>query len=88
MAALAIDLSADDRLAYAACMDGVYQLNCESGAALQLYKHRSYASGIVCFSEQETLVSGGYDGQLIWFDLKDMEFSCIKSHAQLFSPYP
>lgn len=68
-AVLGADIRADGRTVFAACMDGVYELNAERGERRRLYGHESYASGVALFEEAGTLVSAGYDGALIWFDL-------------------
>lgn len=52
---------------YAACLDGVYTLDCESGDNRKLYEHKSYASGVVNLND-EMIASCGYDGRLQWFD--------------------
>ncbi len=54
---------------YAACMDGVYELDLEGGEAQLLDKHASYVSGAVLAVEADTLITAGYDGALQWFDL-------------------
>lgn len=66
---LCIAARADGRTLYAACTDGVYELNLESGERKHLYAHESYASGLALFESANTLVSAGYDGALIWWDL-------------------
>ncbi len=63
------DASADGKTLYAACMDGVYEVNGETGAHQRLYGHESYASGVVVFGESGLLISAGYDGALKWYDL-------------------
>lgn len=68
-AVLAVDARADGRTLYAACMDGVYEVNGETGEHRRLYGHDSYASGVALFEEKGTLVSAGYDGALTWYDL-------------------
>lgn len=55
---------------FAACLDGVYQCDLETGKCELLYKHDSYASGVVCDSSGKVLVSAGYDGRLSWYDLE------------------
>src|SRR5579885_2043617 len=59
----------DAKTLYAACMDGVYELNPETGESRALYKHESWASGAVLLEGSNTLVTGGYDGALTWWDL-------------------
>ncbi len=69
MACLGVALHSNGKFAFLACMDGVYQVEIESGARQRLYEHDSYASGVVCFAEFNQVVSAGYDGKLIWYDL-------------------
>ncbi len=66
-----LDIAYDDRsgLAYAACMDGVYRVVLESGQAARLYEHQSYVSSVAVVPECDTLLSSGYDGQLVWYDI-------------------
>jgi hypothetical protein len=68
-AVLGLASRADNKTLYAACMDGIYQLNAENGESSQLYKHESWASGAVLLEKANTLVTGGYDGVLTWWDL-------------------
>jgi WD40 repeat protein len=65
---LAVD--PDGQRAYAACMDGVYQVDLTSGQAQRLFEHQSYVSGVVLDPARPVLISAGYDGQLIWYDLQ------------------
>jgi WD40 repeat protein len=66
---LALDVSADAKVALAACLDGSVQaVALESGEATTLGAHKSYASGIARVANSPLLVSGGYDGALLWFD--------------------
>lgn len=64
---LACDSGEGDK-AYAACMDGVYELNLSNGEYRYLYSHDSYASGVHFLADQQTLISCGYDGTVRWFD--------------------
>ncbi|MFN3652012.1 MAG: WD40 repeat domain-containing protein [Armatimonadota bacterium] len=68
-AVLGVDMRSDGSTLYAACMDGVYEVNAESGAARQLYTHDRYASRVALLEKAGTLVSAGYDGALKWYDL-------------------
>jgi hypothetical protein len=65
---LCVTPRADGRTVYAACADGVYELNTESGERKHLYDHETYASGVTFFEPTNTLVSAGYDGNVIWHD--------------------
>src|SRR3954470_3368973 len=62
---------ADGSLLYAACMDGrIFEINVESKAACPFETaHTSFASGCVLLSERDTLISGGYDGCLLWHEV-------------------
>jgi len=67
---LGLDVSADASHLYAACMDGgVYQVDAKSGDSTPLYKHESFASGVHVLPQSTTLISAGYDGAVIWYDL-------------------
>lgn len=69
MGALGLDLHPTRQQVFVACIDGVYELDIESGDSKFLYAHESYVSNIVCFHERDQLISSGYDGALQWFDL-------------------
>ncbi len=78
---LDIALDADGEHAYAACLDGVYRLHRESGEARRLFQHDSYASGVVCDPARPVVISAGYDGQLIWYDVRrDTVFRRVQAH--------
>src|SRR6185295_17007090 len=70
-AVLALDASRDGRTLFAACQDGgVYRLEGDPMGPPQLLgRHESYASGIALAPDGRTLLSGGYDGRLLWHDL-------------------
>lgn len=68
-AVLGLHASADGDSVYAACMDGIYALRSGSAEPQRLYAHESYASGVVLLESSKTLISAGYDGTLIWYDL-------------------
>jgi WD40 repeat protein len=68
-AVLSVDAQADGKTLYAACMDGVYEVNGETGEHRRLYGHESYASGVALLEGARILVSAGYDGTLTWCDL-------------------
>ncbi len=79
---LDLDLDPETSRVYAACLDGVYELNPESGESQRLVEHRSYASGVVRDPHRPVIVSAGYDGQLIWYDLKRRTvFRRVLAHA-------
>ncbi len=56
---------------YAACMDGgVHEIEVASGEITRFAGgHQSYASGCVLLPDGQTLISGGYDGRLLWHDV-------------------
>jgi WD40 repeat protein len=80
-AVLGLDLFADGKRAVIACLDGgVYEMDLESGATTALGKHESYASSVSLLAGEARAVSGGYDGQLVWHDLKTRGAEKIKAH--------
>ncbi len=67
---LGLDVSADAKHAYAACLDGsVHRVDLDAGTSEVLLKHDSFASGVCRVPETSLLISSGYDGQLQWYDL-------------------
>ena len=64
-----LDVRPDGSMVYAACQDGVYELNLESGARRLLYPHESWVSGVAFHTGTHSLISAGYDGALTWYDL-------------------
>jgi WD40 repeat protein len=78
---LCIAPRADGGTLFAACTDGVYELNLETGERRHLYAHESYASGVALFEPASTLVSAGYDGALVWYDLAQAkQIRTVKAH--------
>lgn len=86
---LGMTLSEDGTKLYAACADGVYEAPSGGGPATRLYEHESYASGAAIVpaaapgapGSDGTLVTAGYDGRLIWFDLKSRKITRqVKAH--------
>jgi WD40 repeat protein len=61
----------DGSTLYAACMDGkVFEINPETKTVTPFETaHASYASGCVLLRDGATLISGGYDGCLLWHDV-------------------
>ncbi|MHA3773432.1 WD40 repeat domain-containing protein [Verrucomicrobiota bacterium sgz303538] len=73
----------DNSRLYAACMDGqIFEIDPASGAASAFQdKHSSYASGCVLLPDGKTVISGGYDGSLLWHDVeKQKSFRQVKAH--------
>jgi WD40 repeat protein len=80
--ALSIAPRADGKTLFAACTDGVYELSLETGERKHLYDHESYASGVALFEPANTLVSAGYDGVLVWYDLAaGKQIRSVKAHG-------
>ena len=78
---LCIDLSANANQLWAACQDGVYEVNPVTDERKLLYTHESYASGAALFEKTATLVSSGYDGTLTWYDLAaGKKIRTVKAH--------
>jgi WD40 repeat protein len=79
---LGMDVSADASSLYAACMDGgVYQVEVKSGQASKLYRHSSFASGACAVPGSPTIISAGYDGTLVWYDLgENKEIRRVAAH--------
>ena len=69
---LGLAASPDGSRLYAACMDGhIFEVDPASGATVAFAaKHASYASGCVLLPGGKALISGGYDGCLIWHDVE------------------
>ena len=82
MGALGVALHSDAKRAFAACMDGVYLLDVESGESRLLYSHGSYVSNVVHLPESEQIISAGYDGALRWYDLEaDKVSRVLQAHS-------
>jgi WD40 repeat protein len=69
---LGLATSPDGSRAYAACADGaVYAMDPASGRQEAFEgKHQSFASGCVLLPDGRTLISGGYDGMLLWHEVE------------------
>ena len=63
----------DGKTIYASCVDGVYRVNTDDKSHEKLYSHDSYASGAVYSDQHNLLITAGYDGNLIWYDLANKE---------------
>ena len=81
-AVLALDVSADGKTAFAACQDGgVFVVDLEAGKHELIGKHDSYASSVALLPDGQTLISAGYDGVLLWHDLKQRRTTRrVKAH--------
>src|SRR5688572_11928367 len=78
---LAVDATGDR--VFAACVDGaIYEVDVASGRAKAFdARHESYASGCVLLPDGKTLISGGYDGNLIWHDVEARKsVRTVKAH--------
>jgi WD40 repeat protein len=83
MGVLGLAATADGDRLYVPCMDGaVYECDPATGAATPLPdRHGSFASGCV-LPGNETLISAGYDGQLLWHDLGTKRvFRRVQAHG-------
>jgi WD40 repeat protein len=68
---LGLSIHPDGSRTFAACADGaVYAVEPANGQAEPFEdRHGSYASGCVLLPDGRTVVSGGYDGALLWHDV-------------------
>jgi WD40 repeat protein len=62
-------LSLDEQTLVAACLDGVYATDLSGEQAVRIGRHDSYVSAAVRIPGTDTVVTGGYDGMLQWFDV-------------------
>lgn len=80
---LGLAMTPDGARAFAACVDGsVHEVKMENGKAQPMDgAHTSFASGCVLLPDGETLISGGYDGQLLWHDVRSRKtFRRVQAH--------
>ena len=71
--ALGLAITTDGRRAFVTCADGaLYEVDAASGEA-EAFKdrHASFASGCVLLPDGRTVISGGYDGMLLWHDVEN-----------------
>jgi WD40 repeat protein len=68
---LGLAITPDGGRAFAACVDGSIQAVDLSTGEAQVFdgRHQSFASGCVLLPHGRTLISGGYDGMLLWHDV-------------------
>jgi WD40 repeat protein len=81
---LGLAITPDGTRGFAACVDGlVSSVDLVTGEAEALTaKHDSYASGCVLLPDGRTVISGGYDGQLLWHDLESrQEVRRVQAHG-------
>ncbi|MEC7679274.1 MAG: hypothetical protein VX694_08365, partial [Planctomycetota bacterium] len=77
---LSAALSKDGDKVLCGCLDGVYLVDMETSEISKLYAHDSYVSSVEWLSDR-TLVSAGYDGRIIWFDMEEaQEIRSEKAH--------
>ena len=69
---LGLAIASDAARAFATCADGtIHSVDLADGKAEAFEeRHGSFASGCVLLPDGQTLISGGYDGQLLWHDLE------------------
>jgi WD40 repeat protein len=68
---LGLAITPDGDRAFAACADGaIHAVNTADGST-EVFdgRHGSFASGCVLLPDGRTLISGGYDGMLLWHDV-------------------
>ena len=83
-APLGLAVSQDGTRLFAACMDGgLYQCDPAGGEPVRFDDaHGSYASGCVLLPGDQTVISAGYDGQLLWHDVaKRAAFRRVQAHS-------
>jgi WD40 repeat protein len=81
---LGLAMSGDGGKLYAACMDGaLYECDPAGGKPAAFdSRHSSFASGCVLLPDGKTLISGGYDGWLLWHDVESKQcFRRVQAHA-------
>ncbi len=69
--ALGLAVASNGAEAFAACADGtIHGVDLETGESEAFAeRHASFASGCVLLPDGKTLISGGYDGGLLWHDV-------------------
>ena len=69
---LGLAVTPDGSRVFASCADGaIYDVDAASGKAVPFAeKHASFASGCVLLPDGKSLISGGYDGMLLWHDVE------------------
>jgi WD40 repeat protein len=69
---LGLAITPDGARGFAACADGaLYSVDTVTGKAEPFEeRHQSFASSCVLLPDARTVISGGYDGQLLWHDVE------------------
>ncbi|MBX3732730.1 MAG: hypothetical protein KF791_09055 [Verrucomicrobiae bacterium] len=68
---LDLEVAPDGATIFAACQDGsVVRVSATSGERSLLGWHSSYASGVARVPGRPWVISGGYDGRLLWHDIE------------------
>lgn len=81
---LGLAATADGATLYAACMDGgIYEITTANGERRVFEgRHQSFASGCVLLPDRPVLISAGYDGVLLWHDLRTRQtFRRVQAHT-------
>jgi WD40 repeat protein len=81
---LGLAAAADAKRLYAACMDGaIYECDPAAGTVVPFDgRHNSFASGCVLLPGGATLISAGYDGDLLWHDVATKRcFRRVRAHS-------
>ncbi len=76
------DITADGKVVYAGCIDTtVMRVDMKTGKHEQIGKHDSYVSTVKLIEERNMLITGGYDGVIRWYDLKQKKLiRKVKAH--------
>jgi hypothetical protein len=80
---LGLATSPDASRAFASCVDGsLHEVDIATGHSQAFpEKHQSFASACVLLPGAQTLISGGYDGQLLWHDVASRRcFRRVQAH--------
>jgi WD40 repeat protein len=77
-AVLGLCSTTDGRRLYAACHDGaIYPVEADTKGHSKVpplpHRHQSYASSCLLLPDQKTLISGGYDGAIVWQNIETGE---------------
>ncbi len=81
--ALGLAISPDGNRAFVTCADGSVHVVDTASGATEVFdgKHQSFASGCVLLPDGRTIISGGYDGWLLWHDVETRKcWRRVKAH--------